>query len=206
MSVPDLARAEREELADLLETLTPQQWDAPSLCERWRVRDVVAHVVSYDRLGAAALAQRFVRGRLLLDRVNQVGVDEHRERDPQELVALLRRHAVPSGLSAGFGGRIALVDTLVHAQDVRRPLGLLRSVPAERLRAALPFALLAPPLRALWHVRGVRVVATDVDWAAGAGPEARGPGEAVLMAMGGRRGAARELTGPGADRLVRRLG
>jgi hypothetical protein len=63
----------------------------------------------------------------------------------------------------------------------------------------------ATPIRALWHVRGVRVVATDVDWAGGAGPEARGPGEAVLMVTGGRRGVARELTGPGADRLVRRL-
>ncbi len=106
-------------------------------------------------------------------------------------------HAIPSGLPAGLCGRIALVDGLVHTQDLRRPLGLPRVVPAGRLRAALPFALVAPPIRALWHVRGVRVVATDVDWAGGAGPEARGPGEAVLMVMGGRRRVACELTGPG---------
>jgi uncharacterized protein (TIGR03083 family) len=176
--VADLARDERADLADLLESLSPQQRDAPSLCEHWRVRDVVAHLVSYDGLGAADLARRSARGRFVLDRVNEVGVDEHREREPHELVALLRAHAVPSGLPAGFGGRIALVDTLIHHQDVRRPLGLPRTVPPERLRAALPIALLAPPIRAPWHVRGVRVVATDVDWSGGAGPEARGPGEA----------------------------
>ena len=183
MSVRDLAQAEPADLADLLASLTSQQWEAPSLCERWRVRDVVAHVVSYDGLGAAGLARRLGGGRLLLDRVNAAGVAEHRDRDPQELVALLRQHAVPSGLPAGFGGRIALVDTLVHTQDVRRPLGLPRRVPAERLRAALPFALLAPPIRALGHVRG-----------------------AVLLAMAGRRGVAQERSGPGADRLARRLG
>ena len=34
-------------------TLTPEQWDAPTLCTRWRVRDVVAHVISYDELSPA---------------------------------------------------------------------------------------------------------------------------------------------------------
>ncbi len=42
----EMATAERTDLADLLATLTLQQWEAPSLCERWRVRDVVAHVMS----------------------------------------------------------------------------------------------------------------------------------------------------------------
>lgn len=79
-------------------------------------------------------------------------------------------------------------------------------MPADRLRAGLPFAYVAPPLRAPWHTRGVRLVATDLDWSTGAGAEARGTAEALLMVMGGRRGVARELTGPGAHRLVQRLG
>ena len=41
----EMATAERTDLADLLETLTPRQWEAPSLCQGWRVRDVVAHVM-----------------------------------------------------------------------------------------------------------------------------------------------------------------
>ena len=36
--------------------------------------------------------------------------------------------------------------------------------------------------------RGVRLIATDLDWARGQGPEARGKAEAVLMALAGRRG------------------
>ena len=46
-----LARDERADLADFLATLTPEQWDAPTLCTLWRVRDVVAHMFSYEDLG-----------------------------------------------------------------------------------------------------------------------------------------------------------
>lgn len=201
-----LVEAERADLADFLETLTPQQWAAPSLCEHWTVRDVVAHVVSYEGAGAAELSRRVARGRFILNRINGVALEAQREREPDELVALLRGHLAPRGLTSAFGGRVALVDSLMHHQDIRRALGLPRDVPADRLRVALPFALIAPPIKAVWHVRGVKVVATDVDWSGGAGPEARGTGEAVLMVMGGRRGVAGELTGPGAARLVERLG
>ncbi|WP_240519506.1 maleylpyruvate isomerase family mycothiol-dependent enzyme [Amycolatopsis antarctica] len=45
-----LAREERADLAEVLSQLTEQQWNAPTLCTRWRVRDVVAHIISYDHL------------------------------------------------------------------------------------------------------------------------------------------------------------
>lgn len=206
MSVLALAQAEREDLAAFLATLALDQWDAPSLCAGWRVRDVVAHIVSYEGLGLGGLASRLVSGRLVPDRINAVGVEALRQQQPDELIALLREHSRPSGLTAGFGGRIALLDGLIHHQDIRRALGLQRTIPADRLRAALPFALVAPPIKALWHIRGVTVVATDIGWSGGAGPEAHGTGEAVLMVMGGRRGVARELSGPGAQRLIDRQG
>lgn len=205
-TVTPLVEDERNDFADFLESLTPQQWGAPSLCAGWTVRDVVAHVVSYEGAGAGELARRFTRGRFMLNRINVVSLHQHREREPDELIALLREHLTPRGLTSAFGGRIALVDTLMHHQDIRRALGMSRDVPAERLRAALPFAFIAPPIKARWHVRGVKIVATDIDWSGGTGPEARGAGETVLMVMGGRRGVAQELSGPGAPRLVKRLG
>jgi uncharacterized protein (TIGR03083 family) len=201
-----LATAEREDLASFLEALAPDQWDAPTLCSQWTVRDVAAHVVSYDELDRAGLVRRYVRGRLHPNRVNAVGVADYAARSPEQLVALLRQHAVPTGLTAGFGGRIALVDALIHHQDVRRPLGLSREVPPERLRAALPFARVAPPIRGPWHTRGLRLVATDLDWSSGRGKEVRGAGEALLLAIAGRRGVAHELSGPGRETLARRLG
>src|SRR5690606_34871744 len=73
MTVRHLARAERADLLAFLRGLTPEQWEAPSLCAGWRVRDVVAHVVSYEGLGGRELARRLARGRLRLARTNAVG-------------------------------------------------------------------------------------------------------------------------------------
>ncbi len=206
MDVMALARAEREDLLGLLRTLTPEQWRAPSLCAGWTVHDVVAHLLSYEELGPRRLAERFVRGRLRFDRVNAVGLREYRDRTPAQLVDLLRDHLTPAGLTAGLGGAIGLTDGLIHHQDIRRPLGLPRAVPLERLLPALRTALLAPTLLGAVRVRGVRLVATDTDWAFGRGPEVRGPAKALLMVIAGRRGIAAELSGPGQGRLVRRLG
>ena len=206
MSVMALARAEREDLLELLERLTPDQWRAPSLCEGWTVRDVVAHMFSYDELGPRQLAARFARGRFLVDRVNAVGLTENAARTPAELVELVRAHLTPSGLTAGLGGAIGLTDGLIHQQDIRRPLGEPRAIPAERLLPALRTALFGPVLRGVLRVRDVRLSATDMDWTFGRGPEVRGTGEALLMAVAGRKAVAGELDGPGAERVVRRLG
>ena len=206
MGVMALARAEREDLLDLLVSLTPEQWRAPSLCAGWSVQDVVAHVLSYEELGPRQLAGRFARGALRVDRVNAVGLREYRTRSPEQLVDLLGRHLTPTGLTAGLGGAIALTDGLIHHQDIRRPLGLPRDVPEERLLPALRTALFAPVLLGVLRVRDVRLVATDADWAFGRGPEVRGTAEALLMAIAGRRGLAAELSGPGRERVAQRLG
>ncbi|MGH3940310.1 MAG: hypothetical protein ACRDTG_17090 [Pseudonocardiaceae bacterium] len=70
---------------------------------------------------------------------------------------------------------------------------------------ALRFALRAPTLGAFWRVRGPRLVATDLDWAAGKGHLVQGPAESLLMAIAGRRGVVGELTGPGQPTLATRI-
>lgn len=205
MSVMAQARAEREDLLGLLEGLTPDEWRVPSLCVGWTVHDVVSHVLSYDGLSTQQLAARFVRGRFLVDRVNAVGLAEHATRTPAELVELLRAHLTPTGLPAGMGGAIALTDGLIHQQDIRRPLGRPRAIPADRLLPALRTTLFGPVLRGVLRVRDVRLVATDLDWAFGRGPEVRGTAEALLLTAAGRAAVTDELTGPGAARLAQRL-
>jgi uncharacterized protein (TIGR03083 family) len=198
-----MAQAERADLADFLTTLTPQDWQAPSLCSKWTVKDVVAHVVSYEDLGALGLLERFVKGRIV--RANQVGVDEFAALSPDQLLAFLRDHLQPRGLTARFGGMIALVDGTIHHQDIRRSLGRPRSVPADRLERVLDLVPGNPRLGAGRRIRGLRLRASDVDWTHGDGPEVIGPGEALLMAMTGRRAALADLTGPGHATLAARL-
>jgi uncharacterized protein (TIGR03083 family) len=201
----DLARSEREDFAAFLETLPPEQWEAPTLCERWNVREVAAHAISFDELRGGALVRRFLKGWLTVDRINQVGVDDYADRTPEELIALIRTHAEPHGLTAGFGGRVALTDNMIHQQDIRRPLGLPRTIDARRLRVALDFALTAPTIRGARRAKRLHLVATDLDWSHGGGPEVQGPGEALLMVIAGRGDALKDLSGPGKGELAQRL-
>jgi uncharacterized protein (TIGR03083 family) len=205
MTHTDLARQEREDFADFLSGLTPEQWGSPSLCAGWSVRDVVAHCVSFEGLSPRELTARFVKGRLQTDRINALAVADLADRPAAQLITILRDNAEPRGLGAGFGGRVALTDNMIHQQDIRRPLGLARPIPAERLCAALDFTRFAPTIRGAWRARGVRLVATDVEWSHGKGPEVHGTGEALLMAMAGRPSALPDLDGPGAASLASRV-
>jgi len=204
-STVQMARDEREEFASFLDGLTPEQWNNPTLCELWTVREVAIHTVSYDELTTVGLVGRFLRGLLNTDRINAIGVADYAHTTPEQITAMIRANTDPHGLTGGFGGRIALTDGMIHQQDIRRSIGLPRSIDPERLRTALDFARFAPTIRGAWRARGVRLVATDLDWAHGNGPEVRGSGEALLMAMAGRGTALNDLDGPGKAKLSRRI-
>ncbi len=207
VSMKEYARQERTELAEFLATLTPQQWDTPSLCEGWRIRDVVAHMITYDQLTVGGLVGLMASGALNVHRANAVGVAAARERTPQQLLAALNDHLQPRGITAAFGGMIGFVDGLVHHQDIRRPLGQLRKIPADRMERALRGGMRAPLLKPRSRTRGLRLVATDLDFATGTGAEVRGPAEALMMAaVAGRRGVVAELSGPGQPLLAARIG
>ncbi|MEZ5211623.1 maleylpyruvate isomerase family mycothiol-dependent enzyme [Gordonia sp. (in: high G+C Gram-positive bacteria)] len=203
-SVRDLAYRERESFARFLRELPAGDWRRPSLCAGWTVHDVVAHVLSFEELTTPAVLRRFGRHRFRLSDVNDAGVAEYRDWEPDRLIARMESHLDPRGLTTGFGCRVALLDAMIHQQDIRRALSRPREIPADRLIPALGFARFAPPIGAHRRVLGLSFRATDVAWSAGFGPEVRGPGEAIVMAVAGRTTALDELTGAGLDRLRRR--
>ena len=193
-----LARLERAEFADLLGGLTPEQWSAPSLCAGWTVHDVATHTVAYLGQSRIRLATNMVRARFDVDRLNASGLADREGLTPEQCVEAMRHGVEPSGAAALYGGRVALIECLIHQQDIRRPLGLPRSIPEERLRASMNYARISPVIGAARRTRDVRLVATDMDWSAGHGPEVRGSGEALLLAMTGRVAAVvGELEGDG---------
>jgi uncharacterized protein (TIGR03083 family) len=159
-----MAMAERADIADLVASLSPEEWEAPTLCEQWRVRDVIAHMFSYEELSTPELIGRFARGRFTRGGPNAVSLAAYADRSPDELLALVRAHQRPRGLTAGFGGRIALTDGTIHHQDIRRPLGRPRQIPPERLATVLEFAKTAPTISAKKRIRGLRLTATNLDW------------------------------------------
>ncbi|BBY53662.1 maleylpyruvate isomerase family mycothiol-dependent enzyme [Mycolicibacillus koreensis] len=202
LSVRDLAYRERSDFADLLDGLSPAQWSADSLCSGWSVRDVVAHTLAYLSQSRRGLLAAMIRHRGHVDPLNAAALPTYARLPPDQLAALMRAGADPAGAGALYGCRVALIECLIHQQDIRRPLGLPRSVPGDRLRAALRYARASPVIGAARRTAGLRLIATDLDWSAGRGPEVSGPAEALLLAMTGRGGAvADELCGSGVNRL-----
>lgn len=209
MTRPDLmamAEQERFALLSLARSLTENQWDSPSLCAHWRVREVATHVVSYDELSTLGTVGTFLRGGLRPGRVNDVALHRYRDLSTEGLIDLLARTQRPHGLPTGFRGGIALTDGTIHHQDIRRALDLPRTIPGNQLVAVLDFSLTAPTLPSKDNRRGLRLVATDLDWSIGEGPEVAGPAEALLMAVAGRPHALADLGGEGLPTLRRRVG
>jgi len=181
--------AERRSLADLLDGLTDEQWDAPSLCDGWRIRDVAAHVAlapQPPRLGG--MIREGIRARGSFHRLNHDLAVRHAERPRQWIVAQLREHADSRRLPPVTNYRNIVFDILVHGQDIAIPLGLDRPMPVEAARAAATRVwTMGWPFWARRRLRGHRLTATDTDWSAGEGDtELRAPIAALLLVLTGR--------------------
>ncbi|MDF9716318.1 maleylpyruvate isomerase family mycothiol-dependent enzyme [Nocardioides sp. ChNu-153] len=198
---------ERRALAALLTGLTPAQAATPSLCDRWTVHDVAAHLVVPLEVGLGGFARAMIVARGSFHRANVRLAHEQARRPLAELAGVLRAKADSRFTPPGHGPEAPLTDLLVHGLDVRWPLGLARDVPAERLTATLNFLASSRdrsfvPRGAL---DGLRFEADDVDWAHGSGPVVRGRAEALLLAITGRAAALEHLAGDGVATLRERL-
>jgi uncharacterized protein (TIGR03083 family) len=203
--------AEMVAISELLDGLTPEQWDAASLCEGWRVRDVVSHMcVGYTTRMPVMIAKVARRG-FNVPRASLVeSIAFGSSHSGTEIAAIFKEihtENIRRGISKVIKANEGLVDHVIHHQDIRRPLGLPRTIPGDRLVAALDVVPgLGGFVGAKKRVDGLRLVATDVDWTHGDGPEVRGPGEAILLAASGRSVVLSELDGDGVDVLRGRVG
>jgi uncharacterized protein (TIGR03083 family) len=194
---------ERLSLAALLENLTDDQWNAPSLCDGWRVKDVAAHVALTPQApGPLSMLIEGVRAGGKFHKINRDFAVRHAQRPGADLVAELCEHAASRRLPKVTNYRNIVLDIVVHGQDIAIPLGIPREMPKDAALAGIervwtmgwPFGVKRP-------LKRFRFTATDVDWAAGGGPEVRGPVSALLLLLTGRPAALPRLSGPGVEQL-----
>lgn len=210
MPTPDYRRLHDEENAEFsayLHTLAPADWDKPSLCEGWRVRDVVGHILYGNEMNLATLPLRLARYGFSSDKSGKAySIVRAEGRSPAELLRDFDNRNAWAGTCRIFPPKLTLLDRLVHHQDIRRALDAPRTIPADRLIAVLDATpKLGSVFGARKRTRGLRFTASDIDWSWGDGPTVSGPGEALLMAMLGRRHALSDLYESGVTTFAARL-
>jgi uncharacterized protein (TIGR03083 family) len=198
---------QRKALADLLDGLASAEWSTPSLCECWTVRDVAAHLSLAAGTRTREALRYLVRAGGNFDRmIRDATLDRAATRSTAEIIADLRGIVGSRRLAPGTFWRDPLLDILVHGQDIVRPLNRTVDSPVEATRVAAEWAWQRRfPFFPARRLRGVRLVADDVDWTRGAGTELRGPILSLLLVSTGRPAGLSELSGPGLEAARSRM-
>jgi uncharacterized protein (TIGR03083 family) len=201
-------------LADRMETLSDAEANSSSWCARWRVRDVLGHLVYLAESTRASMLRDGLRAGTpnhTLDKTaRRLG-----ECPVRQLCDRLRRAADGHFTLPGAPIAAALGEVVVHGNDALRPIGSAFDPDPADLRAVLDvysrlarltFRTTAPILGgrgAFPRTRGVRLVATDLDWSVGRGAEIHGKGVDLALLLANRRQVLMSLAGEGKELLAR---
>jgi uncharacterized protein (TIGR03083 family) len=169
--VRDMIAAQRGELAEMLAGLPAARWDEPTLCEGWRVREVVAHITMPFRYSGRRFMLELAKSR---GKFNEMA-DRCARRDaaalPADELAESLRSKVNHPWQPPGGGHIgALTHDVIHGLDITEALGLGLSVPAGRLAVVLPNLVTPKGLNFFGvDLAGLELRATDTGWTFGSG-------------------------------------
>lgn len=221
---PDLAwpqvAAARTCLADALDALGAEDWDRPTPCAEWTVRDVVRHVLAMAEVPPTRAMWTYLRSGADLDRTNARLADAvGTGRTDTALAAALRAGASARHRPPGLRPVGVLAEVVVHSVDVAAATGTEVAVADAAWSWTLEYLATRVPGNTRFHVRragripvldgarradGLHLVATDVGWSHGdpATPPVTGPAAALVGALAGRAGGLDRLTGQGTAALA----
>ena len=197
-TINDLIAAERQALATVLSGLAPEQWDAPTLCAGWRVREVTAHITMPFRYST----EQYLRELQASHGDFSQMADRCARRDAARPVAELAGNVHHPWQPPGGGFEGALSHDVIHGLDITVPLATGRRVPEPHLLTVLDFLTGRGGGTVFGtDLTGVELRADDLDWSYGSGAPVTGLGQHLLLAMAGRRLPADLLRGSQAARF-----
>jgi len=200
----EMIAVERLALADVLDGVLVEQWDAPSLCEGWTVRHVVAHLTMAFRLSGPRIGVEMVKARGSFNRM----ADRVARRDAAmpiaALAAAVRANARNEWCPPGGGLEGALTHEVVHGLDITGPLAVEREIPEATIRVVLDQLVGGRSLKFFgMDATGIRLEAEDADWSHGAGAALGGRAADLALVLSGRPVDPARLRGAGAATLGR---
>lgn len=161
-------------------------WDAPSLCEKWLVRHVVAHVTMPVRLTpeqfGAEMAAAGGDFTVLSDTV--AARDAHLP--VADLLDQLRSPRLHAWQPPGGGAAGAVSHAVIHSLDVTIALGRPAVAPQEAVTAVLDQLTAADGAWFGVDLTGVRLEATDIEWSWADGRAVRADSGSLVALLSGR--------------------
>ncbi|MFD3732268.1 maleylpyruvate isomerase family mycothiol-dependent enzyme [Streptomyces sp. NPDC058632] len=201
-----LIRTERAALAADLADLTDEQWATPSLCSGLTVREVLAHLTAGASLNTMSWLAGVIRCRFDFDKQVAVRLAEQLGATPGETLGRFRR-VVPSTTKPPLPAIAMLGETIVHGEDIRRPLGIRRDYPIGVVTETAEYYQGSDlVVVAKGRIGGLRLVADDGPFTTGSGPLVSGRTLTLVMAMTGRATYCDDLEGDGVELLRSRCG
>ena len=172
-------------LADLLASAPAETWDAPSLCEKWQVRHVVAHVTMPARLTPAQFGAEMAAAggdfTVLSDTVAARDASLPLADQLDALRSPLLHAWQPPGGAAG-----ALNHAVIHSLDVTVALDRPTVAPGEAVVAVLDQLTAANGALFGVDLTGVRLEAADTEWSWGSGDVVRADSGLLVALLSGR--------------------
>jgi uncharacterized protein (TIGR03083 family) len=131
-----------EGLADLL-AAEPADWDAPSLCEGWQARNVVAHVTMAARLTPEQFGAEMAAAGGNFGVLSDTVAARDGALPTDQLLAALRSPVLHAWQPPGGGAAGALSHAVIHSLDVTVALGRPPVAPDDAVAAVLEQLLAA---------------------------------------------------------------
>ncbi|MGC4768412.1 maleylpyruvate isomerase family mycothiol-dependent enzyme [Micromonospora sp. DT44] len=173
-------------LAALLATAAADTWDAPSLCEAWLVRHVVAHVTMPVRLTPVEFATEMAAAGGDFTVLSNSMATRGAALPRTDLLDQLRSPALHAWQPPGGGPAGALSHAVIHSLDVTIALDRPTVAPAGAVRTVLDTLTNASGAIFGIDLAGVRLESTDTDRSWGSGEVVRGDSGSLVALLSGR--------------------
>ncbi len=173
-------------LADLLASAPTETWDAPSLCEKWQVRHVVAHVTMPARLTPAQFGAEMAAAGGDFTVLSDTVAARDASLPLADQLDALRSPRLHTWQPPGGGAVGALSHAVIHSLDVTVALDRPPVAPGEAVVAVLDQLTAADGALFGVDLTGVRLEAADTDWSWGEGDVVRADRGQLVALVSGR--------------------
>jgi len=173
-------------LADLLAAAAIDTWDAPSLCEKWLVRHVIAHMTMPARLTPEQFGAEMAAAGGDFTVLSDAVATRDASLPLVDLLDQLRSPGLHAWQPPGGGAAGALSHAVIHSMDVTVALDRPAVAPLEAATAVLDQLAAANGTLFAVDLADVRLEAADTDWGCGNGQVVRADSGSLVALLSGR--------------------